>query len=99
MYIPDLAAYSSTKRALNGLTLTARAELKKDNIVVSLMHPYITASDFYKNALRDRGGEGGHARDDADLPPPDSSEYVAGKILELMDSGEPESFAHDWMGK
>jgi len=34
---------------------------------------------------------------DANLPPPDSPEYVAEKILQVIETEEPEQFAHDWM--
>ena len=51
MAIPNIGAYASTKYALNGLTLTARAELAADNIRVSLMHPGLTATGFGGNAL------------------------------------------------
>ena len=50
MYYPHLAAYSSTKYALNSISLTARAELEKDHIVVSVFHPKMTATDFGQNA-------------------------------------------------
>jgi short-subunit dehydrogenase len=49
-YFPGLSAYASTKYALNALSLTAREELKKDGIVVSLFHPKMTATDFGKNS-------------------------------------------------
>jgi len=48
-YFPNLAAYASTKYALNALSLTAREELKKDKITVSVFHPKMTATDFGKN--------------------------------------------------
>jgi short-subunit dehydrogenase len=48
-YYPMLGAYASTKYALNCLTLTARAELEHDNIIVNLMLPGLTATDFGKN--------------------------------------------------
>ena len=51
-YYPMLAAYASTKYALNALSLTARAELAKDNIIVSVMHPKMTATGFGKNSVR-----------------------------------------------
>ena len=47
---PTLAAYASTKYALNALSLTARQELAKDNIIVSVFHPKMTATDFGQNA-------------------------------------------------
>ena len=49
-YFPNLAAYASTKYALNALSLTARQELEKDGIVVSVFHPKMTATDFGKNS-------------------------------------------------
>ena len=48
---PMLAAYASTKYALNALSLTARQELAKDSIIVSVFHPKMTATDFGQNAL------------------------------------------------
>jgi short-subunit dehydrogenase len=36
MAIPEYSVYSASKRALMGFTLTARAELEKDNINVCL---------------------------------------------------------------
>lgn len=95
MYIPNLGAYSSTKRALNGLTLTARAELAKDNIRVSLIHPYITATNFYKNTLRNEGGESERAGISGGRPAADSAESVAEKILATVQSEEAEVFTND----
>jgi len=53
-FYPNLAAYSSTKYALNALSLTAREELAPDHIVVSLFHPKITATDFGKNSAAEK---------------------------------------------
>ncbi len=88
LYIPTVGAYSATKRSLNGLSLTARAELKKDNIRVSVVHPYITLTRFHK-----------HLHVDPHLPPPDSAEFVAHRIEEAIISEKAEVFAHDWMRK
>jgi len=49
-YYPLLAAYSSTKFALNSISLTARQELAPDKIIVSVFHPKMTATDFGKNS-------------------------------------------------
>ncbi len=49
-YFPTLAAYASTKYALNALSLTARQELQNDKIVVSVFHPKMTATEFGQNA-------------------------------------------------
>jgi NAD(P)-dependent dehydrogenase (short-subunit alcohol dehydrogenase family) len=99
MHLPNMTAYSSLKRALNSITLTAREELAGDGIVVSVVYPYITLTDFDRNMLGVESGdlEQSDAEIDANLPPPDSAEYVAARILEVIETGEPEQFAHDWM--
>lgn len=97
MYLPDNGAYSASKRALAGISLTARDELKADNITVSVVYPYITLTEFEKNTIkasRDTDEQIGNAPF-----PPDSAEYVAQKILDGIESGEAEIFAHDWMKK
>jgi short-subunit dehydrogenase len=96
MCLPNMGAYSSVKRALAGISLTAREELKKDNIVVSVVYPYITLTNFQENTITDfveewEGEEGG------DYHPADTAEYMAEKILEGIESGEAEIFAHEWM--
>ena len=46
--------------ALLGFSLTARAELEKDRIVVGEVYPFITATDFGKNRMgKPSGGERG----------------------------------------
>lgn len=96
MNIPNLAAYSSIKRALNGVSLTARTELEKDNIKVSIVYPYITNTNFGKNVMS--GPRKELPRDGEDvLPAGDPPELVAEKILEVIESGDAEILAHDWM--
>jgi len=99
MYLPNMSAYSSVKRALNSITLTAREELAKDHIVVSVVYPYITLTDLDRNMFGIESGdlEQLDANVDANLPPPDSAEYVAEKILQVIETEEPEQFAHEWM--
>ena len=46
MALPNMGGYSSLKRALVGISLTARAELKRDNITVSVVYPFITDTNF-----------------------------------------------------
>jgi NAD(P)-dependent dehydrogenase (short-subunit alcohol dehydrogenase family) len=99
MYAPGLSGYSATKRALNGLSLTARNELARDNITVSVVYPYVTKSDFYKNLV---SGEPRPKTADeyvAGRAPADTSEFVAELIMDVIKTGEPEIFAHDWMKK
>jgi len=98
IHLPNMGAYSSLKRALAAISLTAREELKNDNIVVSVIYPYITLTEFENNTIKDiaesdDGQEGGPPF------PPDTAEYVAERILEGVESGEAEIFAHEWMKK
>jgi short-subunit dehydrogenase len=100
IYLPSMSAYGSLKRALSHISLTAREELKDDKITVSVMYPYITATDFEKNTIKavpeeqnwEPEGEGGGAPF-----PPDTPEYVAQKIVDAIETGDAEVFAHDWM--
>jgi EmrB/QacA subfamily drug resistance transporter len=93
MALPGVGAYSSSKRALAGLSLTAREELKADNINVSVIYPYITATDFYKNLM---GGSrpSPNRPGMADVDPP---EHIANLILQAIQTGQAEIYAHDWM--
>jgi short-subunit dehydrogenase len=98
MHLPNMSAYASLKRALSDISLTAREELKEDNIVVGVVYPYITLTNFERNTIRylskDRGDQ------EASGPfPPDTAEFVAQKILEGVEDEEAEIFAHDWMKK
>lgn len=86
-YYPGLAAYAATKYALNALSLTARAELAKDNIIVSVMHPRMTATNFGVNAINTR--KDARATGQAS-PNVDTAEQVAEKIGELIRSEEAE---------
>ena len=52
MALPHMGAYSSIKRALVGISLTAREELKADHITVSVIYPFMTATSFEKNTMR-----------------------------------------------
>lgn len=95
MALPNMGGYSSLKRALAGISLTAREELKKDNIQVSVVYPYMTLTEFEKNTIKagsDREWTGG-----GNMRPPDSAEFVAEKIIEGIKSGEAEIFVHEWM--
>jgi short-subunit dehydrogenase len=100
MHLPNMAAYSSIKRALADVSLTAREELKKDRIGVSVVYPYMTLTDFEENTIKDFVEEGPSERNHGfKPPPPDSAEYIAQKIVDCVKSEEGEVFAHDWMKK
>ena len=86
-YFPGLAAYASTKYALNALSLTARQELADDHIVVSVFHPKLTATGFGQNARGSTYSSAGRP----DLPS-DSPEDVAIRIAAQIESEEPEAF-------
>lgn len=96
MHLPNSSPYSSVKSALADISLTARIELEKDNISVSVVYPYVTLTDFEKNTIRDtptdEPEQGGGGRF-----PPDTAEFVALKILEAIEGEEAEVLAHDWM--
>lgn len=95
MSIPGLGAYSSLKRAIVGVSLTAREELEKYGIVVSVMYPFITKTNFYKNVLG--GTRENIMPEERNIPEADTSEYVAEKILKTIKTGVAETFAHDFM--
>jgi NAD(P)-dependent dehydrogenase (short-subunit alcohol dehydrogenase family) len=76
-----LSPYASSKSALNMLSLAARAELADDGIDVSLIVPFITATEF---------GGGMFSGPDAQIGgmKPHSAEFVAAVILRLLQTGE-----------
>src|SRR5579864_1553781 len=95
MTIPAYSVYSSSKRALLGFSLTARAELAKDRIVVSEIYPFITATNFGKNRMGNPGG-GGPSSDYAEG---DKPEFVAGLVLQAIEEGQAQYFANDRLRK
>jgi short-subunit dehydrogenase len=90
MTIPQYSVYSASKRALLGFSLTARAELEKDKIVVSEVYPFITATNFGKNRMGNPAG-GGPA---ANYASGDTPEFVAGIILQAIEEGQAQYFAN-----
>ena len=88
MILTGSAGYSSSKAALNHLSLVAREELARDGIVVSLIYPYITATDLEINAIG--ADEHSTAGPPLGIPPADPPEKVAEAILRLIESGEAE---------
>jgi Short-chain dehydrogenases of various substrate specificities len=85
MVLPGVGGYSATKAALNLLSQVARRELAPDGIVVSVVYPSVTATEFHQSlAAGGRVGGGSWA------PKPHSAEYVAEAILGVIGSGEEE---------
>ncbi len=97
MYAPGLGGYSATKRALNGLSLSARNELESEGIIISVVYPYVTKSDFYKNWVSNERKVETADEYVVGRAPADTSEYVPELIMDAIKSGEAEIFAHDWM--
>ncbi len=95
-YFPMLGAYASTKYALNCLSLTARAELEKDNIIVNVMHPGLTATEFGKNSHKSEEA-GKHMEENFKdrMPEADSAEYIAERIVHAIESERAEVMAHE----
>lgn len=88
LMLPGLGLYASTKAALRSLTLTARAELAKDGISVSLFYPFITSSSFGKNAFRSSAAES--AAFGGNMHAADSPEFTASMLVQAIDSSERE---------
>jgi len=95
MTVPQYSVYSSSKRALLGFSLTARAELERDRIVVSEIYPFITATNFGKNRMGSPAG-GGPAANYADG---DKPEFVASLVLQAIEEGQAQYFANDRLRK
>ncbi len=89
MILPRLGAYSATKAALRCMTLTARKELAKDHIVVSVFYPFITASNFGKNVFH-TDKEGPQSARGMTLPDPDTTEQTAARLVAALSSDKPE---------
>jgi NAD(P)-dependent dehydrogenase (short-subunit alcohol dehydrogenase family) len=89
MVLPGVGAYASGKAALNQLSLVAQAELASDNIAVSIVHPYITATNFGRDRHNPKP-ETHTWQSRAGIPPADPPEKVAQVILDILKSGEPE---------
>ena len=90
--ISHMSPYASTKYALNCLSLTAREELEKDNIMVTLVHPDLTDTNFGNNLIATDETKAIMGKFFASLPPADSPDLVARKILEAIDSKEAEVY-------
>jgi NAD(P)-dependent dehydrogenase (short-subunit alcohol dehydrogenase family) len=95
MAVPQYGVYSSSKRALLGISLTARAELEKDGIAVSEVYPFITATNFGKNRMGNPAGGG----PSANYAEGDKPEFVAGLVVKAIEEGQAQYFANDHLRK
>jgi NAD(P)-dependent dehydrogenase (short-subunit alcohol dehydrogenase family) len=91
MSVPRYSVYAASKRALLGFSLTARAELEKDGIIVSEIYPTVTATNFGKTRMGNPAG-GGPA---ADYAAGDKPELIAELVLRAVDEGKAQYFAND----
>jgi short-subunit dehydrogenase len=91
MTVPQYSVYSSSKRALVGFSLTARAELEKDSIVVSEIYPFITSTNFGKNRM----GNPAVGGPSINYAKGDKPEFVAGLVLQAIEEAQAQYFAND----
>ena len=84
MVLTGVGAYAATKTALNMLSLVAREEFAPDGIVVSLVYPSVTATEFHDKLRAGAMGTGGGSLT------PHSPCYVAKAIVRAILTGEAE---------
>lgn len=82
---PGSAAYTSSKAGLNMLSDVARLELADCGILVSLMHPFVTATEFY-GAVRS-GADTARAQEADMASIAHTPGLVADMILDLIRTG------------
>jgi NADP-dependent 3-hydroxy acid dehydrogenase YdfG len=83
MVLPGVGAYAASKSALNMLSQVARAEFGADGVVVSLVYPSVTSTEFHQVLRAGQYAGGGRFQ-------PHSPEQVAEAILRAVLTGEPE---------
>jgi len=91
MHIPGLSGYAATKAALNILSETAGHELAGDNIKVCTVFPRMAATDFGKNSLGDQELRS-RQRSAGGSVPVDTADFVAGRILQAIQTEVPEQY-------
>lgn len=89
-HIPRIAGYASTKSALDTLSLTARAELVNDGIIVSLVKPGIVDTGFGRNTPSPQPAALRHDPQGNLLPHVIAPEAVARGIAEILATGDAE---------
>lgn len=91
MTVPAYSVYSASKRALLGFSLTARAELGPDRIIVSEIYPAVTATAFGRNRMGSPAGGGPPANYAAG----DKPELIAHLVLRALEEGGAQYFANE----
>jgi NAD(P)-dependent dehydrogenase (short-subunit alcohol dehydrogenase family) len=83
-----VGGYAATKAALGALSTAARNELAADGIAVSIVYPFVTATEFHTSL---RAGQLRQRPVGTAWAPPGPPERVAEAILGLVRSGEEEA--------
>jgi short-subunit dehydrogenase len=101
MHLEHMGAYAALKAALAHLSLTAREELKDDNISVSVLYPYITLTEFERHTIKSSPSTSWENEESEDAQESwakaDPPEHIAKQIIEAIEKGTGEIVAHDWM--
>lgn len=84
--LPETGAYNSSKAALAMLSRVARVELAEAGIAVSVMYPFITATEFIDSIKA--GKEPAKALEAGTTAMSDTPEEVAETILDLIRTGD-----------
>lgn len=87
-YIPFIAGYASTKSALNTLSLTAREELAKDGVTVSIVKPGIVDTHFGANTPSPEPAALRRTADGTLLPHVIGPGTVAAAVADVIGSGD-----------
>jgi short-subunit dehydrogenase len=85
MVLPGTGGYSATKSALNMLSQVARRELAPDGIVVSIVYPSVTATEFHQSLAA-----GARVGGDSWAVKAQPAESVAEAIVGVIQSGDEE---------
>ena len=72
-------------------SVSPRAELEKDNIVVGEIYPSMTSTNLGKNSMGNLAGAGPRTK----FVDPDPPEFVADLVLKAIDEGKAQYFAND----
>ncbi len=82
------SVYPGTKVLFNHISKIAQIELKKDNIKVSIVHPYITKTNFFENIKNENNESVSSLNDFMNVA--DEPIKVAEKIIEAIETGVEE---------
>ena len=88
MLMEGAGMYPGTKILLSHVSRVARLELAKDGITVSLLHPYITATNFFTNI--ERGGDEPVVARPGMMENAHTPQKVADAILDIIRTGAEE---------